>query len=578
MALLNKSLGYLYRAVSGSARTSQAVSIGGLAGGGTNVSFSSFGFDSASVALPYTYIVEGTSENIVWSFTSAGTRFNSKVKDVNNNYSITISPNDGAFTYGTNAAGTDSVKASTTKLAVTTISNPPYLGGQTAYTISTTYNDGGWSQQQDGFNRTSGKTFYTVDSYNSINADVLCVDINTPILLANGSTVSAGDLYVGDTIKTYVPTDMPEWMPDNDPENWYWWYQTGSSGEIVDATISNVYYSFIETYMSINDGEIKCTKAHPLFIHDLESGTYQFVKAEDITIGDKLIKYNSLTSEMEEIDVVNIENINETLEIATITVDAAHTFLANGYVSHNKGSATASIPSNSLVCYMDAERTASYSTQGQQVWHDLTGLATGFNMLQGSSGGAGTAPTFTNTTPKYITFPANNTVYGAKLNANASGTANAYFNTTTAGYTMFTFIRGVGNVSVGAYCGVLRKGSDWDISISTQAVSITQGGYHAGGGGTTVSTGNLSLGSGWQSIAVVHRNTSIDVYKNGALAQTLTTNVASSAYPTTRDMYLGGPGNELNTPGFGNLLFYQRALSTTEISVIHDNMKTRFGL
>lgn len=577
MALINKSLGYLYRAVSGSVRVAQAVSIGGLAGGGTNVSFSSFGFDSASVALPYTYIVEGTSENIVWSFTSAGTRFDSKVKDVNNNYAMSIFPNDGAFTYGTNAAGNDAVKASTTKLAVTTISNPPYLGGQTAYTITTTYNDGGWSQQQSGFNSTQSKTFYTVDSYNSINADVLCVDINTPILLANGSTVLAGDLYVGDVVKTYVPTDMPEWMPDNDPENWYWWYQTGSSGEVVDATISNVYYSFIETYMSINDGEIKCTKAHPLFIHDLESSTYQFVKAEDITIGDKLIKYNSTTSEMEEIDVVNIQTINETLEIATITVDAAHTFLSNGYVSHNKGSATASIPSSGLVCYLDAERTASYAAASQQVWHDLTGLATGFNMFEGSYNGPGTAPTFTNTTPKYLTFPANDTVYGAKLTANASGTGNSYFNTTTAGFTIFTFIRNIGATTPGTpTAGILRKGNDWDFFIYANQYTLIQNGTRTGGG-TQNGNSSFSFDNGWQSVALVHRNTSIDIYKNGVVGTNNTSNVISSNWPTTKDMYLG-QNNSTNTPGIGNLLFYNRALSTNEILTIHNNMKGRFGL
>jgi hypothetical protein len=347
MALFNKSLGYLYRAVSGSARTSQAVSIGGLAGGGSNISFSSFAFDSASATLPYTYIVENTSENLVFSFTSAGARFDSKVKDVSNNYQFTLSPGDGGLTFGTNAAGNDGVKASTTKIAVTNITNGVYAGN-VAYSLSAKYNDGGWSQNQDGFDRTYGKTIYTVDSYNSINSDVLCVDINTSILLSNGTEVKAEDLYVGDTIKTYVPTDMPEWLPENDPENWYWWYQTGSSGEIVNATVSNIYYSFVDAHVSINGGDLKCTLAHPLFIFDSETSTYQFCRASEITIGDKLIKYNNTTSEMEEIDVTNVEIKNETLEIATITVDVAHTYLANGYVSHNKGSATASIPSLSL--------------------------------------------------------------------------------------------------------------------------------------------------------------------------------------------------------------------------------------
>jgi hypothetical protein len=576
MALINKSLGNLYRAVSGSSRPG-AVSIGGLAGGGSNVSFSSFSFDSASVTLPFKYIVENTTENVVFSFTSAGTLFNSKVKDVSNNYNFVLSPNDGAITFGTNAGGNDGVKAATTKIAVTNISNGVYAGNA-AYTLAVTYNDGGWSQNQSGFNSTVGKTIYTVDSYNSINSDVLCVDINTLILLSNGNEVNAEDLYIGDVIKTYVPTDMPEWLPENDTENWYWWYQTGSSGEIVDASITNIYYSFVDSYISINNDLLKCTHAHPLFILDIQTNTYQFVRAEDIEVGDKLVKYNKTTSQLEEIDVIDIESINETLEIATITVDTAHTYLSNGFVSHNKGSNTAvPIPSNGLVCYLDAERTQSYSTQGQTVFNDIAGYSTGFNVLGASIAGV-LAPTFTNTSPKYLTFSSNNR-YGVKLTANASGTGNSYFNTTTAGFTIFTFIRGIGNTTANSPFpegSILRKGNDWEFYIRNGQYSFIQNGTRSGGG-TVNGSSSFNFDNGWQSVALVHRNTTIQIYKNGEAGFDNPNNVISSNWPTTKDMYLCYD-NITNTPGIGVLLFYNRALSTSEIQVIHNNLKGRYGL
>ena len=61
MARTNLSLGNLYRAVSGSARVAQAVSLGGLAGAsaGSNASMISFATDAITVTPPtYTYIVD----------------------------------------------------------------------------------------------------------------------------------------------------------------------------------------------------------------------------------------------------------------------------------------------------------------------------------------------------------------------------------------------------------------------------------------------------------------------------------------------------------------------------------------
>ena len=582
MALFNKRLSELYRAVSGSARTSQAVSISGLAGGGSNVSFSGFSFDSASATLPFTYIVENTTENVVFSFTSAGTLFNSKVKDVSNNYQFSITPNAGAITFGTNASGNDGVKASTTKIGVTNIANGVY-GGDTAYLLTATYNDGGWSANQDGFNRVFSKEIYNVDSYNSINSDLLCVDINTLILLSDGSEVSAEDLYIGDVIKTYVPTDMPTWLPENDTEDWYWWYQTGSSGEIVDAAITNIYYSFVDSYISINDDLLKCTHAHPLFINDSETNTYQFVRAEDITIGDKLIKYNKTTFEMEEIEVVNIETKNETLEIATITVDVAHTYLSNGFVSHNKGSNTGGvIPSANLACYLDAQKTQSYSAQGQLVWHDLTGRATGFNVKPAASGAGSTYPTFTNTTPKYLTFfGTGNTAWKDETIYPGTGVGLSNFNLTSNGGATVVWWQ-YGNASLFANIMSITDNVSKSFSVQWFNSSANSGTLRIKltSGPSRYASNDLfsNISTSWNMYAFSVIGQTGYVYRDGTLLQTIAGNLDDFQAMTAARASFGGAANS-DAPGLrmAALLYYTRGLSGTEVSNIYNNMRSRFG-
>ena len=582
MALFNKSLGNLYRAVSGSARTSQAVSISGLAGGGSNLSFSSFSFDSASATLPFTYIVENTTENVVFSFTDAGTLFNSKVKDVSNNYQFSISPGDGAITFGTNANGNDGVKASTTKIGVTNISNGVY-GGNTAYLLTATYNDGGWSQNQDGFNRVFSKEIYNVDSYNSINSDSLCVDINTLILLSDGSEVTAEDLYIGDVIKTYVPTDMPNWLPENDTEDWYWWYQTGSSGEIVDAEITNIYYSFVDSYISINDDLLKCTKAHPLFIFDNETSTYQFVRAEDITIGDKLIKYNKTTFEMEEIEVVNIETKNETLEIATITVDVAHTYLSNGFVSHNKGSNTVgAIPSANLACYLDAEKTQSYAAANSLVWHDLTGRATGFNVKPALTGGGSAYPTFTNTTPKHLTFFGNgNTAWKDNTIYPGTGVGLSNFSLTSNGGVTVVWWQ-YGNASLFANIMSISDNVSKSFAVQWFNSSANSGTLRIKlpSGPSRYAPNDIfsNISTSWNMYAFSVIGQTGYIYRDGTLVNTVAGNLSDFEAMTAARASFGNAANS-DAPGLrmAALLYYTRGLSGTEISNIYNNMRSRFG-
>jgi len=542
MAKTNLSLSGLYQAWTGTARSAVSSSLNAANNlAGTAVSMSSFAFDSLAITQPFTYIVENTSENVVVAFTTQGLAFDNRVKNIAANYTITVSDNT-YFTIGT--------KSSTTAISANNLATAPYSGSN-GTTLSVTYADG-YNVNATNYNTTSTKTIYSVDSYNGINSDALCVATDTDILMADGSTVKAADLYVGDTIKTFVPTGMPAWFPENDPGEWYWWYnETGSNGEIVDAVISNIYFSFIDEYVSINDGAIKATHAHPFFAWDDITETYQFTRAEDLTEGDKIVKYNSVTGLVEDVLIEKIEYISKTLEIATITVDSAHTYISNGFISHNKGSATAPIPWTNLVCYLDTNFTASY-TSGTN-YNDLAGYSTGFNLTGGSINPAITAPTLNAGPPKSLQFAASK--YGIKQNGLTSGTGNAYFNTTTAGYTIIALV----NASAG---NILSRGTDYTFAASGTTMTFSS---TPNGAATSTST---TL-TGWHMLAVTAGNGTTTFYNNGS--QVSTSSTTSAATTGTSDIYL----MQNNTGALGGFLFYQRALSSTEILNIYNNFHTR---
>lgn len=551
MAKTNLSLGNLYRAWTGTARTSESSSMNAAnAMAGTAVSMSSFAMDNAAATLPFTYIVESTGENVTFAFTSAGLAFNNRLKEVAANYTITINDNT-YFTIGT--------KGSSTAINAKALAGSTYSGSNA--TTLTAYYDDTFNVDATGNNKVGGatsKTIYSVDSYNSINSDILCVATDTQILLADGSLVSAGDLYVGDTIKTFVPEGMPSWLPDEDQAEWYWWYQNEINGQVVDAQVSNIYFSFIDQYVSFNEGEIKATHAHPFYAWDGLTNTYQFTRAEDVVEGDKLIKYNNVSGQVEEVEVYKVEFMNKTLEIATITVDVAHTFLANGFVSHNKGAANAPIPYQNLVCYLEPQFAASYNTAVSTTnFNDIAGYSTGFNLTGGTSNPAITAPTFNATSPKSLTFASGK--YGIKEQAYSSGTGNSNFNTTSAnGYSIVAFVKSsAGNI--------LSRGTDYTLNANGTTIAFTS----TPNGNTSATSQTLT---GWRMIAVTTGAGTTKIYNNNTEATSASTTAAATT--GTSDIYL----MQNNTGELGSFFFYQRALTSTEIGAIWTNLKGRYGL
>jgi hypothetical protein len=354
MARTNLSLGNLYRATQGSARTSQAVSINAMnaSAGTANTAFSSFAVDTITANQPtYTYIVESTTETATFSFGTQGSLHGTRVGSVAANY--TVSFNNGNFSVGTPTLGA-SPSFPITPAAIS-VSN--YSDAQSI--LSMTYADG-YNLNATNYNVASTKVLYAVDVYNTINQPDFCLLFGTKVTLSSGTEINVEDLNVGDEIKAWVPAGLPDENldgTDTAETEWRFWYKDEVSGTAQNVIISDLTFNFASGYYSINNGLIKTTGTHPLYVFDNEIQKYKFKNVENILPGDKLVMENDI-----EVEVTNIEQVTSDVEIVTINVEESDVYLANGVISHNKGTTTqSSIPASGLKMYIEPAKTASFA-------------------------------------------------------------------------------------------------------------------------------------------------------------------------------------------------------------------------
>ena len=372
MARTNLSLGNLYRATQGSARTSQAVSLNAMnASAGTAASMIAFAVDSITINQPtYTYIVESTSENATFSFGSAGSLHGTRVGSVAANY--TVSFNNANFTVGSPTLGaTPSFPITPAAISVSTYS-------EASSVLSMTYADG-YNTAATNYNSTSTKTLYAVDVYNTINQPDFCLLFGTKITKADGSVVNVEDLSVGDSIKAWVPTGLPDESQDVDSDqvDWRFYMLENQSGSYQEVNVADVVFNFASGYYDLNNGLIKATGTHPLWVWDSEIEKYHFKNIEDVLPGDLVVTYDEMNG-LNEIEITDIEIVNADVEIVTLNVENADVYLANGIISHNKGTTTQPyIPSAGLRMYVDPGKASSTSGTTTADWLDLSGWNTG---------------------------------------------------------------------------------------------------------------------------------------------------------------------------------------------------------
>ena len=570
MARTNLSLGNLYRAVSGSARAG-AVSIGGLGGQTTNGSLLSFATDAITIAPPtYTYIVESTTENGQFSFSSTGSLFYSKVQQQYNNY--TCSFNNANF-----STGSKTVSTGPTLFPITPASIAQSTYSEASSVLTMKYEDG-YNVNATNYGSVTTKTLYAVDVYNTINQPDFCLLFGTKVQLTDGTETNVEDLNVGDTIKAWVPTNLPDetQSTESDQVDWRFHMLETNSGEYQEVVVSDVVFNFASGYFSINDGLIKATGTHPIWVWDAEIQKYKFKLAEDILPADKIVKYDEFDG-VQEIEVYNIEIVTEDVEIVTLNVENFDVYLANGTISHNKGTTTQPyIPSSGLRMYLDPSKASSTDGTVGTDWLDLTGYGTGVRPA-GAPNGVGISggnPTYNNGASrkeKYWSLSSNKFWYkDGSSNINGGYTQ---FNSTS--YSIIAWVRFTSHPTGGHYC-IFNKSTSSD--PASRIISLY---LYSNGGGTYnvfdgvknfTSTGaSLSLNTWYMiSYTAAANGTNvayIDSTSNGTISN------GANTFTSSGLINIGGNSYENNfyfNGQLGPVLFYNTQLSGTDITQVYN--------
>ena len=237
------------------------VSLGSIKGSpsaGDNITLSSFGIDAVSASLGgYQYAVEGTNETYELGFVERGANFDSYIGNRYQNFTWGVTP---AFDSDGDDEGFLSVGANQDATAVITVGtmNPQYSSGQTSlmsnhsHTLSATFADG-FNHHATRYNTAVDKTVYSVDTYYG-NSTALCILVDTPVTLIDGSKIEAWDVSEGLKLQGYSFNDLSE-----DEGNFFNW-SSEEKGEVEEEVeVTNVIFSFAEKYYNINDGDIKAT-------------------------------------------------------------------------------------------------------------------------------------------------------------------------------------------------------------------------------------------------------------------------------------------------------------------------------
>jgi hypothetical protein len=437
MPTTNLSLGNLYRATTGTARGANQSSLNARNGSaGTQASLSSFAINSVTANLPtYTYIVESTTETATFSFGSAGSLHGTRVGSVAANY--TVSFGNGNFSVGSPTLGASpSFPITPASIAASTYSEAQSV-------LSMTYADG-FNLAATNYNTTSTKTLYAVDVYNTINQPDFCLLFDTKITKADNTIVNVEDIVVGDVIKAWVPAGLPDETldgADGEETEWRFFQLESTTGSYQEVTVSDVTFNFANGYYNINDGLIKATGTHPLWVYDYEIDKYHFKSVENIYPGDSIITYNEIDG-LVEVLVYDVARVTEDVEIVTINVENADVYLANGTISHNKGTTTQPyIPSSGLRMYLEPAKTQSFAagslpstgTPTVDVL-DMSGYNTGVRpAFTGQFSGSATNPSYNNGASRkerYYAFNGTNQFLYKDKDSNING-GFTQFNTNT---------------------------------------------------------------------------------------------------------------------------------------------------
>jgi hypothetical protein len=569
MARTNLSLGNLYRATQGSARTSQAVSMNAMnASAGTQAAFTSFAVDSITRNLPtFTYIVESTEEAATFSFGTQGSLHGSRVGSVAANY--TVSFNNANFTVGSPTLGASpSFPITPAAISVSTYS-------EASSVLSMTYADG-YNLNATNYNVASTKTLYAVDVYNTINQPDFCLLFGTKITKTDGSVVNVEDLSVGDSIKAWVPAGLPDESQDVDSENvdWRFYMLETQTGSYQEVNVSDIVFNFASGYYDLNNGLIKATGTHPLWVWDSEIEKYHFKNIEDVLPGDLVVTYDEMSG-LNEIEITDIEVVNADVEIVTLNVENADVYLANGIISHNKGTTTQPyIPSSGLRMYVDPGKASSYQSADTADLLDLSGWNTGIRPAgvanaAGISGGNPVYNAGASKKEKYFAGNGTNYFWYKDTTTNING-GISQFNTNTGTIHMWirpTVTLGTTTRHIFDYAGFYGLAIESSNSSTLDRVKF----YGSTLGNSAQLTTSLSANVWYMISATFQPSGTVTVYVDKTSVGTFTAS-AFTAPSSTNFLTIGS--NSARTTFWngqiGPVLFYNTLQSATSVGQVYD--------
>jgi hypothetical protein len=565
MPKTNLSLGNLYRATVGSARTTQAVSLNAMnASAGTSAAMGDFAIDSVTANVPtYTYIVESTTETATFSFGSAGSKHGTRVGSVAANYSVTF--DNANFAVGSPTLGASpSFPITPASIAQSTYSEAEAL-------LSMTYVDG-FNTAATNYNVASTKRLYAVDVYNTINQPDFCLIFGTKITKADDTLVNVEDLNVGDEIKAWVPAGLPDESqdPESDQVDWRFYHSDLLSGSAQNVVVSDITFNFASAYYSINDGVIEATETHPIYVWDNEISKYRFKVVGDILPGDKLVKADGSEEEVYDVAVVR-----EDIEIATVNVENADVYISNGLISHNKGTTTQPyIPSTGLRMYLDPSKASSTNGTATTDWLDLSGWGTGFRPAgQGASAGitGKSNPAYNNGASRKEKYwqGASNAFWFKDATTNING-GYTQFNTNT--WSAIAWVRFASHPANGYYNFFNKQDVNGARTFSLYLNSNGSGTYFIHEGSTVqYNSSTFSLSTNvWYMISYTVNTTNVgylDKTSQGTISN------GGKTYTTGGLLQIGGnyAENTYYFPGqIGPVLFYNTQLTSTQVGQVYD--------
>jgi hypothetical protein len=305
-------------------------------------------------------------------------------------------------------------------------------------------------------------------------------------------------------------------------------------------------------------------------------GRYHFKNVENLLPGDKLIADSGVETE-----IVDIQTITENVEIVTINVETADVFLANGVVSHNKGTSTQPyIPSVGLRMYLDEYKTSSYNSGSAAAdWLDLSGWNTGVRPagVTNAAGITGGNPTSTNGASKkasYVTFNGTNQFFYKDTTTNINGNYSQFnVNTGTIHLWVRPTVASIGAASrfifdYAGYFGLAIESSD---SSTYNRVKF----YGSSLGNSAQLTTSLTVGTNYLISATFQPSGTVTVYVDGTSIGTFTSS-AFAAPSSTNFLTIGC--NSARTSfwngGIGQVLFYNTLQSSTDVANVYNHFST----